>query len=180
MKNKKMILIIIFVLILIIIAVVLAMKLTNKEEKPKEDLTVTAKELLENNYYYYYYTYGDIKTSEENILIEDTIYYKVTDTNIKSIKEFNDMLNNSFISSIQVALTEETNKNTYIEIDGTLYVNKTDNPCKNIVKYDLSNITLEGDDLKKDIYFDETKSQMYYENESWKLGGNNYYCIEAE
>lgn len=183
MEKRKLIMEIILILLLIVIVIAISILIINKNDNKdnnKDNLKNVAKKLLENNYLYYYYTYGDIDISEENIEIDNIVYYKVKDKDIKSLKEYNNLIEKNFVNNIQVNLLEEKEKNNYIEIDGILYVNKIENPCKNIVKYDLNNITLEGNDSKKNIIFDETRSQMYYEDGNWKLGGNNYYCIETE
>lgn len=176
MKNrKKLIVSIIFLLVIILIGVILAIFLLNNKEKKEDNITNKIMTLFNNSYDYFYYMYGDIKISDGFIEIDGETYYFVNEP-LMTIKDFKKIVENTFVDTALETLINIDNTNKYINIDGNIYVKKIDNPCTSIKKFDFSNLKYEGNDELKEVYYDLTKTQIYNEDGTWKLGSNIYYC----
>ncbi len=183
MKKKKFIIIsIIAIILLIAIAItvtILIVKKNDEQGKEQETMENRISTLLDNNYKYYYYMYGDVKVSDGSIAIGDETYYYV-DEEIMTLDEFETLVSDTFVSDMQLTLIDVEEKNEYINIDDKIYVKKIANPCKNIREYDFSDLHFDGDDEKKYIYYEQTRTPIYNEDGIWKLGNNIYVCESEE
>ena len=180
MKKKKIIIIGGIIIVLIIVAILVTIILLQKDDSevaknPLEDIFI---ELMNNNYKYYYYLYGDVNTTDGNIVIDNVTYYMVDDKNVVNIDEFDELISNTFTENIQAILLDVDEKNEYIEINDITYVKKMDNSCSNIKEYSFDNLIFTGDEEQKQVTFDNTSATINYENDSWKLRMDMYYCVQ--
>lgn len=175
-KNKKKIIVYsIFSLLIVILILVIFIKFNNKNDKNGNIENVFLK-LAENSYKYYYYMFGDVSVDEGYIKIDDEIYYVVNDKNVLLLKNFQNLIYDTFIPEMQTNLLDAQDKNEYIEINNNLYVKKTSNPCKKIKELNFDNIKIEKKENSIQVYYDFTSTYMYQIDGEWKLEYNIYQC----
>ena len=181
-KKKHIILIsiIIATLIAIIIGIIVIIICRNNVNNfdPNYNFEDRVHELFQNNYTYYYFLYGDINVGEGTVESDGITYYIVDDPKVVSLNSFNEIVEDTFMESMINTLLEVENKNEYIDVDGTLYVKKIDNPCTDIVEFDTSKLNYAySEDKVNIIYGDRNTARVFKENDIWKLEGNLYYCL---
>ena len=188
-KNKqRKFLIIVFAIIIVAILVGVLVTLflkKNPEEKEETSNLQQAVELVNNNYLYSYLVQGNIKVDDGFVIEDDIKYYYVNDellSSIKTIEDINNLITNTFVDAKIASFYEKfENGHKYIEINGNLYVAKSENVCFSIVNYDQSDIKLgKIEDDKMQIELPNQTVYAYKENDKWLLGTNNNYCEDPK
>ncbi len=181
MEKKKWFIIIGALILLVLVGVLIAVfLLNNNSSKSKtENFENRIMTLFDNSYKYYYYLYGDIKTGDGYIEVDGVTYYYVAE-DLMSVREFRELVEDTFLNTMLDSVLEVENTNEYINVDDKIYVKKTENPCKNIHEYDFSDLYYDGDDEKRYAYYNQTRTAIYNEDGIWKLGNNIYVCESEE
>ena len=178
MKKKELIILGSILLLTIIVIVATIVIIATKEKDTNKEIDSTIYSLFDNAYKYYYYMYGDIKIGDGFVESDGETYYAVLDEEILSIDNINDLVKETFVKEKVSPMLNVENKNIYFVFKDTLYVQKSENVCKNIKEYNFDNLNYLYNDEKIEVKFDSTSTNIYNEDGDWKLGTNIYFCSD--
>ena len=185
-ENKKKIIIISVIVLVLIILTILVIFLINKNQEAaqkKDEMTERARQLVQNDYLYSYIYQGDVKTSEGAITVDDVTYYYVDDeklADIHSIADINNLIKDTYTELKWENYFEEVDSiNKYFENENGLYVAKGENTCNNIRDINIDDLYITNvQDDKMMIYWENNGVYAYNEDGTWRLGTNNFYCLD--
>ena len=178
MKKKELIILGSILLLTIIVIVTTIVIIATKEKSTNKEIGATISSLFDNAYKYYYYMYGDIKIGDGYVESDGEKYYAVLDEEILEIENIMDLVKNTFIKSKVGPMINVEDKNKYFVFSDILYVQKSENVCKNIKEYNFDNLNYLYNEEKIEVKFDSTSTYIYNEDGNWKLGTNIYFCLD--
>jgi len=178
MKTKIIYILLIITIIGFIGITTLVIKQNNENNNSKvitnEITEERLKQLFDNSYNYYILYEGFEETSTGKFEMNNIEYTKVN--NVKSIKEIDDLINDTFIEEKRINYYNNIfNNRNYIEISDGVYFEYKQH-CDNI-NINYENITINK--IKDNIIFIDTiytGVHAYYENNNWYLDAPLHFC----